>query len=144
MTDNIYAPSKADLSTAPLQGGEAPALWNPDAAGNWSLLFTPVFGAILGYKNWVAIGDEEEARRAKVWVIVSALVVLVMLAIPQLAFPYLLVWYFAANRPHAKYVKERWGKDYPRRGWGKPLGIGVLCIVAVWAVVFGLVMAVAR
>jgi hypothetical protein len=39
-------------------------------------------------------------------------------------------------------VKERWGKDYPCRG--KPLGIGVMCIVAVWAVVFGVVLAVAR
>lgn len=141
MTDNIYAPSTADLSTAPARDDVAPALWNPDAAGNWSLLFTPLFGAILGYKNWVAIGDEEQARQAKVWVIVSAIVVLVILAIPQLGFPYLLVWYFVANRPHAKYVKERWGKDYPRRGWGKPLGIGVLGLAALWAVLIGLAMA---
>jgi hypothetical protein len=28
---------------------------------------------------------------------------------------FLALWYFAAARPQAKYVKERWGKDYPRR-----------------------------
>ena len=42
---------------------------------------------------------------------------------------YLIIWYFSAGRSQAKYVKEKYGKDYPRRGWGKPLLIGVAAII---------------
>jgi hypothetical protein len=39
----------------------APALWNPNAAANWSLLFSPMFGAWLHMKNWAALGEPERA-----------------------------------------------------------------------------------
>lgn len=31
-------------------------LWNPNAAVNWSVLFTPIFGAWIQAKNWKALG----------------------------------------------------------------------------------------
>jgi len=42
---NPYAPPAADLEAREL--GAVPALWNPNAAEAWSLLFTPIFGSIL-------------------------------------------------------------------------------------------------
>jgi hypothetical protein len=33
----------------------------------------------------------------------------------------LISWYSSSGRPQARYVKERFGKDYTRKGWGKPL-----------------------
>lgn len=39
------------------------------------------------------------------------------------------MWYFAAGRAQVKYVKERFGKSYPRRRWRKPLVIAVGVLV---------------
>jgi len=90
----------------------------------------------------------------------SALVVLAWMAAPaaaqdsksadaatrMVAFAYLLVWYFAAARSQSTYVKERFGKDYPRKGWGKPLLIAVAGLVGyiVLAAVVGYIVAVVR
>jgi hypothetical protein len=32
---------------SPTLGTTAPAIWNPNSAANWSLFFTPAFGAYL-------------------------------------------------------------------------------------------------
>ena len=58
---NPFEPPKAGLDV-PLAAEAGPALWNPDAAGAWSLLLTPIFGSVLVRKNWQAIGDEAKAR----------------------------------------------------------------------------------
>lgn len=34
---------------------------------------------------------------------------------------WLFVWYFDVAKPHATYVATRFGTEYPRRGWVKPL-----------------------
>src|SRR5207249_10323860 len=47
-----------------------------------------------------------------------------------LALVYLLIWYFAAGRPQARYVKERLGTDYPRKAWGKPLLVAIALFLA--------------
>lgn len=120
MTANPYQAPAAALKLPELKHGEAPELWNPDAAGNWSLLFTPIFGSILIGKNWEALGHADKASRARIWAYVTLPIVLV-----GLGMPLLILWYFASNRPQARYVKERWGKSYPRKPWGKPLAIAL-------------------
>jgi hypothetical protein len=40
-------------------------IWNPIATVNWSLLFTPVFGAYLQMLNWKSLGQEDSARESK-------------------------------------------------------------------------------
>ena len=142
MNSNPYAPPKAvvaDIET--LQ--ESPPLWNPNAAANWSLLFSPAFGAFLHMKNWEALGEPEKASVAKVWV---TIVVVILIAIPLVVvlvpglrgmrgfsnywgILLLLAWYLTSGRAQAQYVKERFGKNYPRRGWGKPLFIAVTAVV---------------
>lgn len=111
------------------------ALWNPNAAANWSLLFTPAFGSYLQSANWQTLGEIERAKSAKGWFYFSVvmLAVYVVLGVSMangdaagnatqgLGFIYLIIWYFSSGRSQAKFVNEKFGTDYPRRDWGKPL-----------------------
>ena len=47
------------------------ALWNPNAAANWSLLFTPAFGAYLHAQNWRAMGEQDRASASMRWLFVG-------------------------------------------------------------------------
>lgn len=136
--------------TEPLDGEAVPALWNPAAAASWSLVFTPVFGAALHMHNWRVLGDEEKAAQAKGWMLVSIAVFVVTL-VASVVLPdsrqfdriersvgmgLLFAWYFTAARVQQKYVKEQFGKDYPRKGWGKPIGTALLVLLGVFCVLF--------
>ena len=119
------------------------AIWNPNAASNWSLIFTPAFGSYIHALNWRTLGETDRAKSAMGWFYFSLIMLVVYIfmgmfianekaadgAARGLGFLYLLIWYFSAGKSQAKYVKEKFGKDYPRRGWGKPLLIGVAAIV---------------
>jgi hypothetical protein len=146
MESNRYAPpvaAVADLHAA----DAAPPLWNPNAAANWSLLFSPVFGAWLHTRNWKALGETDRAETSRKWLVAAIVIVVVQLAAGLLlrnnpgaraltnlgAFAWLFTWYFANARGQARHVKKRFGDDYPRKGWGRPLGIAI----AIWFGVFG-------
>jgi len=50
----------------------------------------------------------------------------------------LLSWYYTSGRPQAALIKARYGTQYPRRGWAKPLLLAVValvCFVAAMVVV---------
>jgi hypothetical protein len=142
VTQNLYAPPKSKLADIG-HDGVSPAIWNPNSAANWSLLFSPAFGAYLHMKNWEALGEPVKAYAAKVWVLVTLLALAgitsaaAFLPNPRsldgvsriVGLVLLLSWYFSSGRSQAEYVKSRYGKDYPRRGWGKPLLLGCLAIV---------------
>lgn len=115
-----------------------PAIWNPNAAANWSLLFSPAFGAYLNMLNWRALGETERAASSRAWFYTSlgflGFYVLIALVVGNavsdgisrlVSLVFLLSWYFASGRPQARYVKERYGKDYVRKSWGKPLAYAV-------------------
>jgi len=149
MEDNRYAPPKAlvDGAVAGDRAGRAPALWNPDAAASWCLLFTPVFGTWLHMKNWEALGETARASSARRWFFVAVvLITLSMLtALSSLArgnlpmrlatFLFLIVWYFVAAKPQVAYIKSSFGVDYPRKGWGQPILTAIGLIVASMVVV---------
>jgi len=104
----------------------APVLWNPEAAGAWSLIFNPVFGSILVLMNWQRLGVQNKIRNAQIWMGVSILMLIALFFVPPslralVAIGYLLIWYFAAAKPQARYIQEKWGKAYPRRSWTWPL-----------------------
>ncbi len=139
MADNLFAPPKAVVADV-ADHTASPAMWNPNAAANWSLLFSPAFGAYLQMKNWEALGDDEKAHNSKMWM-VATLAILFGSTLFAMVFPeataidglsrlagliLLLSWYFSSGRGQAKYVKAQFGKDYPRKGWSKPLGFAVL------------------
>jgi len=150
-TDPYLPPAAAlaDITTH----GPPPRLWNPNAAANWSLLFSPAFGAFLHMKNWQALGDAQRARTNRNWVI--AVLVLMFgslflgLLVPEskgidaatrlLGLAMLVSWYVSVAKVQAKLVKERFGKDYPRRGWAVPIlaTIGIfIALVLVFAVLY--------
>jgi hypothetical protein len=132
------------------------ALWNPNAAANWSLPFSPVFGAYLHALNWRSLGEAQRAEASMKWVYVGIALLFLYLAvgffvsdekaaegIARLAgLVYLLSWYFGSAKAQAKYVKERFGTSYPRKSWGRPLLIAVGCAVGffVLAVLVGILL----
>jgi len=153
MMDNHYAPPKANVVDAPVGSEPAPALWNPNAAASWSLLFSTIFGSYLHWKNEERIGDARRTAAARNWFFASVAVVGLSVAFaimgPRtgeatgrgLNLVYLLAWYFAAAKPQAKYVQEHYGSGYPRRGWFAPIlaAIGLVIVISVGAgVLFGL------
>jgi hypothetical protein len=115
------------------------AIWNPNAAANWSLVFSPVFGSILIWANLRALGQFEGARRAGNWAIVTLAWMVLVQFIPDsktgetvialASLTWLLVWYYALARPHIRDVQARFGMCYPRRKWGKPFGLALLALV---------------
>ena len=129
---NPYAAPTARVDEGQSDQDEAPDLWNPEAGGAWSLLLSVAFGAWITLQNWKALGEEKQIATSRVWFIVSVIVVVLVILLPMgrlLGFPYLIIWYFAQNRPQIKYVKERFDGDYPRRPWLKVLLLAFLLII---------------
>lgn len=149
MATNRYAPPAAQVEDI-VEQEVSPALWNPNAAANWSLLFSPAFGAFLHMKNWQVLGEPGKAASAKVWAILSLVVIAgfscLAVVLPDnkgldgatrsLGLVLLLTWYFSSGRAQAKYVKEHFGKDYPRKGWGKPILFALLILFGFFVAVF--------
>jgi hypothetical protein len=127
----------------------APPLWNPNAAGCWSILFTPAFGAYLHAQNAKSLGRDIEAKGnlttfyLNLAYVVFVLVSIFIPSIPQPVFTgvsiaLLFSWYFSFCKKQAQYVKATYGDNYPRKPWGMPLLIGFACLIVFFAIVFGL------
>jgi len=132
-----------DPDVAWLRDTTPPPLWNPSAAVNWSLLFTPVFGAILHMKNWQALGEMEKAETCKAWAILSFAIILglsVLAAlqptdsvfhshlIRDLGLVLIIVWYMGNAREQTGYIKSRFGRDYQRKNWLVPALLALLSL----------------
>jgi hypothetical protein len=90
-------------------------------------------------KNRQALGEPDRAAAAKKWSALYRLVivglVLASVLMPAnkamagmvrlLSFAMLIAWYFISGRPQIDFVKSRYGTDYPKKGWPKPLLIAV-------------------
>ena len=116
-------------------------IWNPIATVNWSLLFTPVFGAYLQMLNWKSLGQEDSARESKFWFYTSLIVHLILIfvgASSEMAGPpirlfgfiYLVLWYYLNARNQIKWVEQRFGVTYLRKPWSKTILMGILGLVA--------------
>lgn len=142
-SDERYRPPQSeDLGSG--TGQEAPALWNPNAAACWSLLFSPIFGAALHMFNARAMGDAELEKLNKgfMWGTLAVLVIAILLAIFSgikanfVGIAVLGAWYGVVGRKQVTIVEERYGSNYPRRSWGKPILFGVLGIIALYVCIF--------
>ena len=122
---NPYAPPQADVEPVAMATTASPPLWNPNAAASWSLLFTPVFGAILHMKNWEALGEPQKAAGARSWAI-GTLIFLFVLAIVSgilgdskaldglgriAGLIVLVAWYYASGKSQQNYVLARFGRN---------------------------------
>lgn len=134
------------------------ALWNPNAAAAWSLLFTPVFGAALHMLNARAMGDERLRKLNKWFLIGFVLLVPIIEAgailyavlfkldmiffifpFPTPLFTMFLIWYIAAGRRQAALVAEQYGSNYPRRPWLKAILFGILGLSVLQALLSALI-----
>lgn len=120
------------------------SIWNPNAAANWSLVFTPAFGSYIHMRNWASLGHVQKAAAAKRWFYASLALLGVYLILSfvvddekkaevfarGLGFIFLLVWYFSAGRAQAKYVKATFGSSYLHKPWGKTLLVAVAAVIA--------------
>jgi hypothetical protein len=156
---NPYAPPRAQVADIDqlVTGEHAPALWNPNAAARWSLLFTPIFGAYLHMRNWQALGQPEKAASSKNWMMGSLVCVLLLVIVPLLlpdskgvdaigracAFALLITWYYAMGKSQQAFVLGKFGKTYPRRGWSKPLLAAVGGMIAFLVLVFVVALVIA-
>lgn len=150
--NNLYAPPQAEV--ADVQGLQpAPPLWNPGAAAGWSLLFTPIFGAMLHRANWEAMGEPEKAA-VNTWWIRATIAFLVLTLVFGAVLPesgvmdaisrfggigLLVAWYYHVGKSQQALVLARYGKGYPRKPWGKPLGLGVLAYLGIVVIAVGIV-----
>jgi hypothetical protein len=127
--------------------GQSPALWNPNAAACWSLLFSPAFGAYLHSRNAEALGRADEAKANRVWFYVSIAYLLAVFVtssisvIPDGVFRaaglgLLLGWYFSLGKKQIRYVKEAWREGYQRKPWTKPLLIGFGCLIGAFILLY--------
>jgi hypothetical protein len=158
---NPYAPPQARVADAvgiasPAESAPATALWNPGAASAWSLLFTPIFGAILQMKNWQALGQPEKAASSRAWAIGCAIYFVLsgvsIVFLPEsaiidrianlLGLVLVLIWYFADGREQVLHVRARYGKVYPRRGWWLPLLFALGAFVAYLALFTSVALAI--
>jgi hypothetical protein len=117
-----------------------PALWNPNAAACWSLLFTPAFGAYLHARNADTLGRTQEAKANRICFYASLgflAFVLFSIFIPQIpesvcraaGIGLLIGWYVSTGKVQAQYVTETWQKSYTRKPWTKPLLLAVNCLI---------------
>jgi len=138
--------------STPFEANEEGAIWNPNAAANWSILFTPAFGSYLQMLNWRTLNESAKASSAQSWFYASLLMLFICFLIGTfvsdredryiilwwLSFPYLITWYLAAGRSQAKYVKAKFGTNYPKKPWGRALLIAVGALIGCWVVAFAL------
>lgn len=136
----------ADPSPPPAAPKESlahrPRLWNPNAACLWSLLFTPVFGALVQAKNWRAMGEPVRARVSSLWAWGTALYLLAanfgVIDIPRSAGLLLLVaWYLSSGYSQIKFVAKKYGAEYEKKSWLLPLAIAF----AIWGLLLALALA---
>ena len=117
-----------------------PALWNPNAAACWSLVFSPAFGAFLHKRNARNLGRTDEAKANRVWFYASlaylglVLISIFIPAIPNVVFSgaalgVLLGWYFSLGKKQIQYVKSQLHNGYTRKPWSKPLLVAFGCFV---------------
>lgn len=129
-----YCGEKFNTSAQTEPTAESPKLYAPQTAAKWSLLFTPVFGAYVCKNNWKVLGQAQQEKRSKNWLIAlvviyaAGLLFLDELPCVILHLAALAGWYFAECRAQIKYLAEN-KLDCQQQKW-KPLIQKAACV---WA-----------
>jgi hypothetical protein len=134
---------------------QRPALWNPNAAGLWSVLLTPAFGAYLHAANWRTLGKPERASANMVWVwgtVAFMLLVIVTIFLPPSTFidavarggsiGLLVGWYYTEGKRQTQYLNATFPDGYTKRGWARPLALGVAFLLGYFVIVILVLLAV--
>lgn len=138
---------RTDLYTKPAIDSSRPFLWNPDLAALLSILFSPIFGAIIHALNWKRLGQPRRALAAWIW---AGLILLVFVGVAiyggmarinertidayfrltQLFT--LILWYFGTARAQGKFIVSQFRNEYHRESWLIPLLVAVVLIGSVY------------
>ena len=117
---------------------QRPQLYNPKLVCAAALLFTPIFGAALQAKNWMALGEPDNARASRMW-IRSSLWLIVMYLVVQTLFrnepvmdwlgPYFLVvlwgaWMLTSGWQQLVVISRTIGKNYDSLPMGRAIILG--------------------
>jgi membrane protease YdiL (CAAX protease family) len=136
------------------EGNTKVSIWNPGAVANWSILFSPIFGAWLMSSNWKEIGNEAKAKSSMLWAYAGIALIVVTLLLNffvlaegkssnGLFLIYFLAWRFTSARSQLKYVKEMYPNGYDKQSWMKPIGTTLGVIILYIGLIMGLAMATA-
>lgn len=122
-------------------------LWNPGALANWSILFSPIFGAWLMSLNWKEMGDEGKAKTTMFWAYAGIILIVITILLNSFVLEegknsnglfliYFLAWRFTNARSQLKHIKETFPDGYTKKGLIKPIGIAL----GIFLVYFGLIV----
>jgi len=120
-------------------------LWSPRAAINFSVLFTPIFGAYIQAQNWKNLGKVDEYKNSKNWFYISIGATISFPFLPD-SFGYIpalvliAVWYYSSGLNQMQYFKEK-QIEYIKRSWKKAILWSVLGNAIFFGVVFGVLTA---
>ena len=133
-SEMLVSHPSAPVELAPV-GDVGLALWDPNTAANWSIIFSPAFGAYLHMKNWQELGKPKWALWSRLWIIACVVAGPLLGTFSEkpggVALLILLVWYFSSARAQVRYVSGHVA-EYRRKGWGAPIGVAV----AIYAISF--------
>lgn len=122
------------------------ALWNPDVAAVFSLVLTPVFGAVLVLLNERTLANSRGKRTAIAWLTIAiAMVGLAIwrlctdgsspspwlgLRVSGLVLPYTIVWYFFAAHAQSSRIAKAHGRKYVHLSVLRAAPLAVLVMAA--------------
>lgn len=117
-----------------------PQLWNPTAAAIWAFFLSPMLGAWLHAINWRELGEEKLAEQNMyfVWGTVAlGFLVILIEAVANIEFPPAVsgiaiwaAWFFTVGKKQIEFVHNEVNDDYDKKGWGKPIGLTLLGLLA--------------
>ena len=117
-----------------------PQLWNPTAAAIWAFFLSPMLGAWLHAINWRELGEEKLAEQNMYFVwgtAASGFLVILIEAVANIEFPPAVsgiaiwaAWFFTVGKKQIEFVHNEVNDDYDKKGWGKPIGLTLLGLLA--------------
>ncbi len=102
----------------------------------WSLILTPIFGAILHARNWRVLGNEAQAKKSMKWAYSFMIIYVLLLIIIKLQIDNnynfikyellislfwlthiicILTFYIVIGKSQIKYLKEQYKEDYEKK-----------------------------
>ena len=128
---------------------DRPKLWNPNAAANWCIIFTPIFGSFLIARNWKELNQTQKSKNSMVWFYASIVTTLTLVCLigfttyaplfRALPLLFLVIWYYVCAKKQVKFIKVN-QINYEKKSWGKPLLFGIAGHVIAFIVTFILFM----
>lgn len=116
-------------------------LWSPDKAAFFSIIFSPIFGAVIHALNWKALGEKSKSRMSWIWAVLIWLafsvvtasgeaklydfeVITMHLQLTQMVI--IVLWYFLSARAQSKYLVTHYPQGYTKKSWVYPICFSII------------------